>query len=56
MGVAVGIGGLPKEGAVYLFYIPSSSEPQTLALKDVPNGDNVFLVTNGVRQGWISGW
>ena len=42
MGVAVGIGGLPKEGAVYLFYTPSSSEPQTLALKDVPNGDNVF--------------
>ena len=42
MGVAVGIGGLPKEGAVYLFYIPSSSEPQTLALKDVPNGDNAF--------------
>ena len=42
MGVAVGIGGLPKEGAVYLFYTPSSSEPQTLTLKDVPNGDNAF--------------
>ena len=42
MGVAVGIGGLPKEGAVYLFYTPSSSQPQTLTLKDVPNGDNAF--------------
>ena len=42
MGVAVGIGGLPKEGAVYLFYTPSSSEPQMLTLKDVPNGDNAF--------------
>ena len=42
MGVAVGIGGLPKEGAVYLFYTPSSSEPQSLILKDVPNGDNAF--------------
>ena len=42
MGVAVGIGGLPKEGAVYLFYTPSSPEPQTLILKDVPNGDNAF--------------
>ena len=42
MGVAVGIGGLPKEGAVYLFYTPSSSEPQSLTLKDVPNGDNAF--------------
>ena len=42
MGVAVGIGGLPKEGAVYLFYTPSSSEPQTLTLNDVPNGDNAF--------------
>ena len=42
MGVAVGIGGLPKEGAVYLFYTPSSAEPQMLTLKDVPNGDNAF--------------
>ena len=42
MGVAVGIGGLPKEGAVYLFYTPSSAEPQTLTLNDVPNGDNAF--------------
>lgn len=42
MGVAVGIGGLPKEGAVYLFYTPSSTEPQMLTLKDVPNGDNAF--------------
>ena len=42
MGVAVGIGGLPKEGAVYLFYTPSSEEAQTLTLKDVPNGSNAF--------------
>lgn len=42
MGVAVGIGGLPKEGAVYLFYTPTSTDPQTLTLKDVPNGDNAF--------------
>lgn len=42
MGVAVGIGGLPKEGAVYLFYTPNSTEPQSLTLQDVPNGDNAF--------------
>ena len=42
MGVAVGIGGLPKEGAVYLFYTPSSQKAQTLTLKDVPNGSNAF--------------
>ena len=42
MGVAVGIGGLPKEGAVYLFYTPKSTEPQSLTLQDVPNGDNAF--------------
>ena len=42
MGVAVGIGGLPKEGAVYLFYTPTSAESQTLTLRDVPNGDNAF--------------
>lgn len=42
MGVAVGIGGLPKEGAVYLFYTPSSEQAQTLTLKDVPNGSNAF--------------
>ena len=42
MGVAVGIGGLPKEGAVYLFYTPSSDKPQTLTLKDVPYGSNAF--------------
>ena len=42
MGVAVGIGGLPKEGAVYLFYTPTSTDPQTLTLKDVPNGENAF--------------
>ena len=42
MGVAVGIGGLPKEGAVYLFYTPTSTKPQTLTLRDVPKGDNAF--------------
>ena len=42
MGVAVGIGGMPKEGAVYLFYTPTSTDPQSLTLKDVPNGDNAF--------------
>ena len=42
MGVAVGIGGLPKEGAVYLFYTPSSEQAQTLTLKDVPYGNNAF--------------
>ena len=42
MGVAVGIGGLPKEGAVYLFYTPTSTDPQSLTLKDVPIGDNAF--------------
>ena len=42
MGVAVGIGGLPKEGAVYLFYTPFSEKAQTLTLKDVPNGSNAF--------------
>gem|GEM_PF-135930 len=42
MGVAVGIGGLPKEGAVYLFYTPSSDKPQMLTLKDVPYGSNAF--------------
>ena len=42
MGVAVGIGGLPKVGAVDLFYTPTSTQPQTLTMRDVSNGDNAF--------------
>lgn len=41
-GVAVGWGGLTKEGAVYLFFQESSDEPKTLTLKDVPKADNAF--------------
>ena len=56
MGVAVGIGGIPKEGAVYLFYTPSSTEPQTLTLKDVPNGDNAFWsLTVYDKDGFVVG-
>jgi len=56
MGVAVGIGGLPKEGAVYLFYTPTSTEPQTLTLRDVPNGDNAFWsLTVYDKDGFPSG-
>ena len=44
MGASVGIGGFPKEGAVYLFYTPTAIDPQTRTLKDVPNGDNAFWV------------
>ena len=42
IGVAIGWGGLPKEGAVYLFYTAESEEHQTLSLEDVPIGDNAF--------------
>ena len=56
MGVAVGIGGLPKEGAVYLFYTPTSTDPQTLTLQDVPNGDNAFWsLTVYDKDGFPSG-
>ena len=41
-GVAIGWGGLTKEGAVYLFFQEASDEPKTLTLKDVPTADNAF--------------
>lgn len=42
VGVAIGWGGQPKEGAVYLFYTPDSAEHQTLTLDKVPHADNAF--------------
>ena len=42
VGVAIGWGGQPKEGAVYLFYTPDSMEHQTLTLNNVPHADNAF--------------
>ena len=42
-GVAVGWGGLPKQGAVYPFpKIVDSIEPHTLVMKDVPNDPRAF--------------
>ena len=42
-GVAVGWGGLPKQGAVYPFpKIVDSIEPHTLLMKDVPNDPRAF--------------
>jgi len=42
-GVAIGWGGLPKEGAVYPFpKVVDSTEPHTLTLKDVPNDPRAF--------------
>ena len=56
MGVAVGIGGLPKEGAVCLFYALTPTAPQTLTLRDVPNGDNAFWsMTVYDKNGFLSG-
>ena len=56
MGVAVGIGGLPKECAFYLFYTPRSTEPQTLTLRDVPDGNNAFWsLTVFDKDGFPSG-
>ena len=42
VGVAIGWGGQPKEGAVYLFYTPDSAEHQTLTLNNVPHAANAF--------------
>ena len=42
VGVAIGWGGQPKEGAVYLFYTPDSAQHQTLTLNNVPHADNAF--------------
>ena len=42
VGVAIGWGGQPKEGAVYLFYTPDSDEHQTLTMSNVPHADNAF--------------
>lgn len=42
-GVAVGWGGLPKQGAVYPFpKIVDSTDPHVLVLKDVPNDPRAF--------------
>ena len=42
VGVAIGWGGQPKEGAVYLFYTPDSDAHQTLTLSGVPHAANAF--------------
>eukprot|EP00308_Calcidiscus_leptoporus_P025310 CAMPEP_0119358746 /NCGR_PEP_ID=MMETSP1334-20130426/6859_1 /TAXON_ID=127549 /ORGANISM="Calcidiscus leptoporus, Strain RCC1130" /LENGTH=321 /DNA_ID=CAMNT_0007373293 /DNA_START=57 /DNA_END=1022 /DNA_ORIENTATION=- len=42
-GVALGWGGLPKEGAVYPFLdVVDSTDPHTLTLRDVPNHPRAF--------------
>ena len=55
-GVAVGWGGLTKEGAVYLFFQEASEEPKTLTLKDVPTAENAFWsITVYDRDGYPQG-
>ena len=56
-GVAVGWGGLPKQGAVYPFpKVVNSTEPQTLVMKDVPNDPRAFWsVTVYDAQGFSTG-
>lgn len=56
-GVAVGWGGLPKQGAVYPFpKIVDSTEPQILVLKDVPNDPRAFWsVTVYNKEGFAGG-
>ena len=41
-GVAYGWGGLTKDQAIYLTYLPEDVSPATLTLKDVPVADNAF--------------
>ena len=41
-GTAYGWGGFTPEQAVYPGYMPSSTEPQTLTIKDAPIADNAF--------------
>jgi len=56
-GVAVGWGGLPKEGAVYPFpKVVDSTEPHTLTLKDVPSDPRAFWsVTVYDQKGFATG-
>eukprot|EP00948_MAST-09A_sp_MAST-9A-sp1_P001505 g1505.t1 len=56
-GVAIGWGGLPKEGAVYPFpKVVNSIEPHTLTLKDVPNDSRAFWsVTVYDKDGFATG-
>ena len=56
-GVAIGWGGLPKEGAVYPFpKVVDSTDPQTLTLKDVPIDPRAFWsVTVYDRDGFAVG-
>ncbi|WP_115120662.1 DUF1254 domain-containing protein [Synechococcus sp. UW105] len=56
-GVAIGWGGLPKQGAVYPFpKVVNSTEPQKLVLKDVPNDPRAFWsVTIYDKQGFAVG-
>lgn len=56
-GVAVGWGGLPKQGAVYPFPdVVNSTLPQTLTLKNVPNDPRAFWsVTVYDAEGFATG-
>ena len=56
-GVAIGWGGLPKQGAVYPFpNVVNSTEPQTLTLKNVPNDPRAFWsVTVYDAEGFSTG-
>ena len=56
-GVAVGWGGLPKQGAVYPFpKVVNSTEPQVLVLKDVPIDPRAFWsVTVYDKEGFAVG-